>query len=169
MTDAVCGYVKESDDEPCQRPAGWGTPSDIGHCKDHAEEYTVPRKMDEQTKQSLVGAARRGAFKKHCARVAGITPQTLRNWLNQGEEHIANCMETPLSEFYLRFERARAAGAVERLEDVDPEFVLERSYGYTKTETHELTGEDGGPIQTEDVTDEELALLEEAFDEEPET
>lgn len=137
---SICGYVKDND-VPCQRPAGWGTPSELGHCKDHAEEYRVPRKLTEETKNQIIGAAQRGAFKKHCAMVAGITPQTLRNWLNQGEDHIQNDLETPLSEFYLRFQRARGAGAAERLSEVSPEFVLERSYGYTKTETRKVEAE----------------------------
>lgn len=146
MTENTCGYEKD-DGEPCKRPAGWGTDASIGHCRDHAEEFRTPRKLDEETKQSLIGAAQTGAFKRHCAEVAGITPQTLRNWLRQGEEHANNGLETPLAEFYFRFQRARGAGAVSKLREVNPEFVLERSYGYTKSHEVELTGEGGGPIE----------------------
>lgn len=145
MTENSCGYEKE-DGEPCKRPAGWGTDASIGHCRDHAAEYRSPRKLDEETRQSLIGAAQTGAFKRHCAEVAGITPQTLRNWLSQGEEHTSKGVETPLAEFYLRFQRARSAGAVSKLRDVDPEFILERSYGYTKSQEVELSGEGGSPI-----------------------
>jgi len=148
MTENICGFEKD-DGEPCKRPAGWGTPSQLGHCKDHAEEYRVPRKLTPDTKSSLIGAAQRGAFKKHCAQIAGITPQTLRNWLNQGEEHINTGLETPLSEFYLRFHRARAAGAAEQLSEASAEFVLERSYGYTKSQDVNLGGQADNPVQIE--------------------
>lgn len=142
----ICGYEKD-DGEPCQRPGGWGTDASIGHCRDHAEEYTTPRKLDEETRQALIGAAQTGAFKRHCADVAGIARSTLWEWLNQGEEHAANGMNTPLADFYRTFQRARGAGAVSRLREVDPEFILERSYGYTKSQEVELTGEGGGPIE----------------------
>jgi len=134
--DNTCGEPCE-DGTKCQRDAGWGTDSGIGPCRDHATEWAVPEKLDEETKHSLIGAAQAGAFKKHCALVAGITPQTLHNWLTDGEGHLENDIDSPLADLYLRFQRARAAGAVSKLRDADDEFVLERSYGYTKTERKE--------------------------------
>lgn len=145
--DNHCGYDKD-DGKPCRRPAGWGTESQMGHCKDHAEEYRVPRKLDEETASTLRGAARAGAKIKDCAAVAGIARSTLWDWLNTGEEHASNDLDTPLAEFYRTFQRARGAGAVELLRDSSSEFILERSYGYVKTEKREVehSGEGGGPI-----------------------
>jgi hypothetical protein len=96
---------------------------------------------------TLVGAAQEGAFKKHCAQVAGITPQTLRRWLNWGEEDVDKEIDSPCADLYVRYQRARGAGAIRRLKDANTEFVLERSYGYTKTEEHQVTGGGGGPLE----------------------
>jgi len=140
-----CGQPTK-DGGKCQRDAGWGLESDIGPCRDHAEEYRVPKKLDEETKNSLVGAAQAGAFKRHCAHVAGIAPSTLRDWLNRGEDHVTNDIDSPLADLYRRFQRARAAGAVSKLRDADDEFVLERSYGYTKTERKEHLVDDDADL-----------------------
>lgn len=139
----TCGEPTDNG-TPCERDAGWGLDADIGPCRDHAQEWTVPDKLNEETKNQLIGAAQEGAFKKHCAQTAGITPQTLRNWLNRGEEHTENNLDSPLADLFLRFQQARAAGAVRRLQDARDEFVLERSYGYTKSQEIEHSG--SGPL-----------------------
>lgn len=168
MTDGICGYVKD-DGEKCQRVAGWGTDSDLGHCRDHREEYRVPRKLTPEVRSTIIGAARRGAFDWIAAELAGITPNTLSNWKTWAQDALDQGIETELTEFYLEYRRAHAAGAVERLQEADDEFVLERKYGYNKTERHEFSGPGGGPIRTEEVTEEERELLDAAFDAEPET
>lgn len=144
--DNTCGEPN-AEGEPCGRQAGWGTPSDIGPCKDHAQEYRVPRKLTEEARSKILGAAQRGAFKQTCAAIAGVTPQTLRNWLNQGEQHVQDGLDTPLSEFYLAFQRAHAQGEVSTLQDCSSEFLAERAYGYTKTQELQHTGSGGGPLE----------------------
>lgn len=134
-----CGEPKP-DGKPCKRPAGWGTENDSGPCADHRNERRALRKFNDQTRERILGAAQQGAFKIHCAQVAGITEQTLRNWLEWGERDLENGFDTELSQFHLDFHRARGAGAVKRLSNARDEFVLERSYGYTKREEIEHSG-----------------------------
>lgn len=137
MTDAECGEPCE-DGTPCERDAGWGTGRDIGPCIDHQQDHRKLRKLDEETKQTLIGAAQEGAKHEHCAMLAGIRPRTLRRWREWAMEDIEAGRETDLTEFYVRYQRARAGGAVETLQDCSPEFLAERSYGYTKTEKREV-------------------------------
>jgi len=152
MPDDNCGYELD-DGTPCQRDAGWGTDSTIGHCKDHAQEWTIPQKLDEETINTLVGAAQSGAFKKHCAQVAGITPQTLRSWLAEGEDHAERDLDTALADLHLRFTRARAASAVQKLQNADDEFVLERSYGYIRQERKEHLVDEDADLDRDVVVD----------------
>jgi hypothetical protein len=78
-----------------------------------------------------------------CARLAGVTRETLWNWR---EEY---------PEFASEFRQARAEGELDHLENVSDhgsQFILERSYGYTKTEKREIEAEhdvDGGISVTE--------------------
>lgn len=146
--DDICGE-QNADGTECKRDAGWGRGEDVnsGPCMDHVDDYHNPKKLTPETKSTLVGAAQEGAFKQHCAQVAGITEQTLRNWLNWGEADVENDVDSPCADLFLDFQRARGAGAVRRLKDVRSEFVLERSYDYTKTEERQITGDGGGPLE----------------------
>jgi hypothetical protein len=58
-------------------------------------------------------------------------------------------------DFSKTFKRARAEGEQRLIQDenVDPEFVLERSYGYTKSQEIEHSG-DGLTIKSAFVSDE---------------
>lgn len=152
--DSICGEEKENG-EPCRRDPGWGREGITeGPCRDHIGDFHNPKKLTPDVKSTLIGAAQEGAFKVHCAQLAGISEQTLRNWLNWGEEDVEKDIDSPCASLYSEYMRARGAGAVRRLKDADTEFVLERSYGYTKSEEHQLTGGDGGPVEisfTEEV------------------
>lgn len=130
MTDDVCGAETNAGD-PCQNPAG--------SCPHH-EHGGRPSKFTEERVETLLDAARSGMTVEGCARAAGIGESTLHDWRN---EH---------SEFSEAFNRARAEGERRLVDDVaadDPKFILERSYGYTKTEKREVehTGEGGGPLE----------------------
>lgn len=167
MPENICGEATGSDGNgpPCQRQAGWGTESDIGPCKDHAEDYVVPDKLTEETKNQLIGAAQQGAFKRHCAQTAGLRPRTLRRWLSWGEDHCERGIDSELAEFYVRFQQARGAGAVRRLKDADDEFVLERSYGYTKTERHEHLVDDDQSLDAKEGVTAQFVTYEDNGDE----
>jgi len=146
MTDDQCGELT-ADGSPCKRSAGFGTERDHGPCRDHAESYRVPRKLTEEVKQTIIGAKRRGAWDWMAAEMAKIDPNTLSNWKMWAQEAIDDGVENELTEFYLDFTRAEAAGGVEKLGEVDAEWLLERKYGYTKTEEHDVKhsgeGDDG--------------------------
>jgi hypothetical protein len=85
-------------------------------------------------------AACEGMSLQGCARVAGIAEKTLHTWINEYDE------------FASELRQARAEGELQHIRNVDDkgsQFLLERSFGYTKTEKKELehTGEGGGPIE----------------------
>lgn len=78
--------------------------------------------MLNEYEDELLAAAREGLTYEGIARVAGVGVSTLHEWR---EEH---------DQFSESLERARAKAERDLIEDVDAEFVLERSYGYVKTE-----------------------------------
>lgn len=80
-----------------------------------------PSILDEY-EDELLAAARKGLTYEGIARVAGVGVSTLHEWRDEHDQ------------FSESLERARAKAERELIEDVDAEFVLERSYGYVKTE-----------------------------------
>lgn len=127
--DDICG-AECADGTPCEHPAG-SCPVDShdGGKADDAAAGGRPSKFTEDRTEDILEAARRGATVEGCARAAGIGESTLYEWLDR------------YPEFSEAFNRARAEGERELLEDViedDPKFILERSFGYTKTEKREL-------------------------------
>jgi len=80
-----------------------------------------PSILDEY-EDKLLAAARKGLTYEGIARVAGVGVSTLHEWRDEHDQ------------FSESLERARAKAERELIEDVDAEFVLERSYGYVKTE-----------------------------------
>lgn len=168
---AVCGSTDTATGEPCQRPMGWGTDSDLGPCRDHRGPGR-PSSFTRADARTVLAAARAGKSKAGCARAAGIGEATLARWLDA---------DPPMGNgegFHTAFRKARAEaeallvrGPLERPDEVDGQmarFLLATSFGYRKTERTEHTGADGGPIRTE-ATDEERDRLNAALDVEPET
>lgn len=137
----TCNATTVAGDQ-CDNPAGdngacW-IPSHNPDAGDDVDNpHGRPSKI-ETHRDDILEAARLGATKEGCARAAGVDKQTLYNWLDE------------YPDFFDAFKRARSEGERRRLRDADDSgsrFVLERSFGYTKTETHEHTGEGGGPIE----------------------
>lgn len=137
MTDETepCGYVK-GDGEPCELP---GSRSD-GRCHHHTDIDEKrrpggrPRMLEEDDDLygKIMDAAERGLTYEGIARVAGIGLSTLNDWRDE------------YAEFASDLERKRAVGEqklVERVAEDRPEFILERSYDYIKTEKREIEGE----------------------------
>ena len=130
-----CNAIK-NDGEKCTYEAKY----DDGKCGVHTDEknrdFGRPSKIDEH-KDDILAGARQGMTLEGCARLAGVTEQTLHNWLDKHED------------FFESLQRARAHGELKHLQSVNDrgsQFLLERSFGYTKTEKREITGEDGGGI-----------------------
>ena len=78
--------------------------------------------MLNEYEDDLLAAAREGLTYEGIARVAGVGVSTLHEWRDDHED------------FSESLERARAKAERDLIEDVDAKFVLERSYGYVKTE-----------------------------------
>jgi hypothetical protein len=144
--DEICGETKNNG-EPCTYTAKY----EDGKCGIHSDENDRtpaggrPSKLEEHKDDILTGA-RQGMTKEGCARLAGVTEQTLHNWLNEDDE------------FFESFNRARAQGELQHLQSVNDSgsrFILERSYGYTKTEKRELEHTGDGLELVADFTPDE--------------
>jgi len=141
MTDDICG-AECADGSKCQNPSGsCGVPS---HDDPGAENpHGRPSKLDDHEDDILTGA-RQGMTLEGCARLAGVDESTLHRWIDKHED------------FRKSLKRARAQGELQHLQSVNDagsRFVLERSFGYVKTEKREVdgsmehTGEGGGPVE----------------------
>ena len=140
MTKETCDAVK-NDGDPCEYEAKY----DDGKCGIHTDETkTQPGRPSEVAKHEddiLVGA-RQGMTMEGCARLAGVDESTLYRYLNKDKN----------AEFRKSLKRARAQGELKHLQSVNDrgsQFLLERSFGYVKTEKREIMGEDGGAVDVQ--------------------
>lgn len=166
----ICG-AETAQGNPCSRPMGWGTDSDLGPCKDHTDNSTNrgrPTKFDDERARAAIRAAREGKSEAGAARAAAVAPNTINNWKDRNPTFEAESGEE--REFLQAFMRARSEGESKlvngglRNDDVDSsmaKFLLSTSFDYVKTERTELTGEDGGAIEVEsdvvEVTEDDLS------------
>ena len=153
MAEETCAATK-NDGDPCEYAAKY----DDGKCGIHTDENPRqdpggrPSLLDEYEDDIMVGA-QQGMTLEGCARLAGVAEKTLHSWINNNEE------------FRKSLKRARAQGELKHLQSVNDrgsQFLLERSFGYVKTEKREIMGEDGGSI---DVTSDVVTVTELADDE----
>lgn len=124
----ICGFENATNGEPCQH-----APSKAdGRCHIHTEVEGErapggrPRKYEDRREDILAGA-RSGMTIEGCARLGGVAKDTLYRWLREYDE------------FSDAFKRARAQGELQHIKNVDDNgsrFILERSFGYTKTTEH---------------------------------
>lgn len=129
MSDEICGEPT-TDGGKCQNAAGDdGTCWIPSHGDDDAENpHGRPTKLEER-KEDILSGAGQGMSKEGCARLAGVAESTLYRWLDEYED------------FSEAFRRARAHGELKHLQSVNDSgsrFLLERSFGYTKTEKREV-------------------------------
>lgn len=151
MSDDICGEPTD-DGSPCQRDPGWGRDADSGPCVDHADGR--PSKLDDAWDDAMK-AARAGLTKAGIARYCGIDESTLHRWLGRHDD------------FCKSLNRARARAEMEFVTDPDDtnhaQFLLERSFGYTKEQELEVSGE----LDTGGLAADEKELLNELLDREP--
>jgi len=157
MTDDgdVCGHPT-ADGSPCQHPASEGDSCWIDAHGGNKSAGGRPRELDDDKREAIYAAVGSGLKADHVAAAAGISTQSLRRWTCC----IDNLREAAITaddpcEFCKGYASAHANGAREVLEETSPEFRASASFGYTKKERQELTGEDGDPITvnvTEDIT-----------------
>ena len=133
MTE-TCNATK-NDGDPCEYAAKY----EDGKCGIHTDHNPRqdpggrPSLLDEYEDDIMIGA-RQGMTLEGCARLAGVAEKTLHSWINNNEE------------FRKSLKRARAQGELKRIQTVNESgsrFILERSFGYTKTEKRELSTPDG--------------------------
>lgn len=148
----ICG-AECADGTPCEHPAGsCPVPS---HDDPGAENpQGRPSTLDEHEDDILTGA-RQGMTLEGCARVAGIDESTLHRWIDKYDD------------FRKSLKRARAHGELQHLQSVNnsgSRFILERSFGYTKTEKREVEATHSGELE---LTTQEKEQLDKTFDREP--
>jgi hypothetical protein len=124
MTDDVCG-AETADGEPCQNPATDGDSCWLAEHGGNADDSGRPSKLEEY-EDDILEAAEEGLTFEGIARVAGIGVSTLHEWRDE------------YPQFSESLNRARARAERDLIQEVDPEFVLERSYDYVKTERREV-------------------------------
>lgn len=149
-TDEQCRHIK-NDGEPCE----YRGKHDDGKCGIHTDETdTGPGRPSEivEREDDILAGARQGMTMEGCARLAGVDESTLYRYLNKNEE------------FCKSLKRARAHGELKHLQSVNDsgsQFILERSFNYTKTEKREL--EHSGDAMQIELGSEEKAQLDQLF------
>jgi hypothetical protein len=129
MTEDTCGY--DTPNGPCQNPATEGDSCWIESHGGHVSGHGRPSKLDDYEEDILTGA-RQGMTLAGCARLAGVDESTLHRWINKYDE------------FRKSLKRARAQGELQHLQSVNDsgsQFILERSFGYTKSQEIEHSGD----------------------------
>jgi len=134
-----CGAETQSG-APCENRAEtcpWHNPDNA----DHGQQLGRPPVITEDDEEDILDAARHGASKEGCARIAGAeSAMSLRRYIDRNPE------------FGERFRRARGLGELSLIKDglhnrdVDAHmvrFLLATSFGHVKTDRRELTGKDG--------------------------
>jgi hypothetical protein len=134
-----CG-VETKSGTPCKNDAEtcpWHNPQR----EDVREQLGRPPVITEEDEEDILEAARHGASKEGCARIAGAeSAMSLNRYMERNPE------------FGVRFRKARGRGELSLIKDglrnseVDAStvrFLLATSFGHVKAERRELTGKDG--------------------------
>ena len=136
----TCDATK-NDGDPCEYAARY----DDGKCGIHTDEKDNigrPSEVEEHTDDILVGA-RQGMTMEGLARLAGVDESNLYRYLDKNPE------------FRKSLKRARAQGELKHLQSVNDrgsQFLLERSFGYVKTEKREIEADNTHKIEGEGFT-----------------
>jgi len=165
MTDSeeICGYEGTDSGDPCQNPVT----GENGYCyipshnaatfgvgPDDVENPQGANSKLPEVREDILEAARDGLAKEACAHAAGIHKSTLYDWLDEDSPRYD-------PEFQREFWQARWEGErryIENPDDVDSrhaQFLLERSFGYTKEQTIEHEGDGLGDVVVSFATDDD--------------
>lgn len=137
-----------------------------------------PKKMTDQVVELLVRAAEHGLPPTRAAAWAGISYTTLCDWRSRGEEDRERDVDTEYSRLLVRLEQAEAQKALDSLDLITAPnkpwtahaWFLEHRFpaDFGTRQVVEMSGPNGGPIQTVDLSQlsqlsvEELLVLEKA-------
>lgn len=107
MSDDVerCGAETTSGD-PCQNPAE----SCPWHNTDDPPKNGRPTKLSYDRQEKIATALEAGKSLNSAARMAGVTPNTVFNWLDRGEAEKQNGKENEFTDFLDRITRAKGHG-----------------------------------------------------------
>ncbi len=117
-----------------------------------------PTKLTDEVHRRIVAAIRAGNYAEPAARSAGVSPATFYRWMERGQKQKSGIYR----DFHDDVRRAEADAEVEavaRLRKAMPEnwravtTYLERRYPdrWRRRESHEHTGEGGGPVRVADA------------------
>ena len=131
-----------------------------------------PIKWTPEIQEAIVSALSIGAQYKNAAMYAGISEGTFYNWMNRGEEVERRLSEdegyeltgedTIFFEFLKAIREANATNEVyhvNNLHNLAPtnssisQWILVNRHKYGQPTRIEITGKDGGAIETKDITD----------------
>ena len=135
-----------------------------------------PTKLTIQMQEKIVQAIRAGNYAEIACRAAGISPSTYYRWIERGEQE-RDGISGEFTEAVRLAEAESEVHAVALLRRAMPDdwraalAYLERRHPgrWRQHKTSELTGPNGGPIQTEhpvdlsQLSDEELKLLQDIY------
>jgi transposase-like protein len=115
MSDAdadICGHVK-NDGEKCT----YSPKYDDGKCGHHTEHDTGaerregrPSKLSYERQEKIATAIESGKSMNSAARMAGVDPTTVYNWLDRGESELKADKDNEYTEFYQRITHAKGHG-----------------------------------------------------------
>jgi len=103
----TCGYIKDNG-EPCQLPAS----RPDGRCHHHTEiddqraNGGRDSKLTKEREEQIAQAIEQGKSINSASRMVGVTPQTVYNWLDRGEQQ----EEGLYADFFERITRAKGVG-----------------------------------------------------------
>ncbi len=101
MSDKLCG-AETTQGHPCQNPAD----SCPWHNTDNPPENGRNSKLSKEREERIAQAIEQGKSINSAARMVGITPQTVYNWLDRGQGQD----EGLYADFFERITRAKGAG-----------------------------------------------------------
>lgn len=141
-----------------------------------------PEKLDIEIQKEIINMVKAGNFLETAAAFAGVDVSTIRRWIKRGERELQRIdensggrakirkAEQKYVEFCTAIKKAKAESEIRDLllignaakEDWKAAaWRLERKYPerYGRTERHELTGKDGGPIEVDEVSEKLIKKL----------
>ncbi len=116
--------------------------------------------LDAKVVEQVISYIRAGAYDWVAAQAAGLDRHTFRNWMRRGEQG-----EQPFLAFFARVGRARAEARIVReikVAEKDPLAWLRLGPGRERpgepgwTDSHALTGPEGGPVVTATASEAEI-------------
>lgn len=104
--DDICGSTDTTTGEPCQNDAD----SCPWHDVEEQPDTGRPSKLSYERQEKIASAIEAGKSLNSAARMAGVTPTTVFNWLDRGQGEKQEGMENEYTEFFERITHAKGHG-----------------------------------------------------------